>query len=204
MLGRTVPSGMMSGDGEHRYEYDTSSLMLHPSVLPKAPSTVVSEDDRLLAVCVRRHLFDFAMAAQELRQHGGASSNMIDASWCRQRWSQLDLHACAAFSEAAPVEMEVEAVAPSGFNIFHNSLGQQMSSIFGDVRATLPSLGDIAASSSDDEEGDQKDVCDDSWALLDESDVSNFASRMPAPALSFPFELDDFQKRALLRLEQEA
>lgn len=41
------------------------------------------------------------------------------------------------------------------------------------------------------------------WAFLDETDVSDFAERIPEPALRFPFELDDFQKRAILQVEQQ-
>ena len=40
------------------------------------------------------------------------------------------------------------------------------------------------------------------WAEVDESDVSDFAARVPRPAIAYPFELDDFQKRAVLRLER--
>lgn len=41
------------------------------------------------------------------------------------------------------------------------------------------------------------------WAFLDETDVSDFAERIPEPAIKFPFELDDFQKRAILQIEQQ-
>lgn len=41
------------------------------------------------------------------------------------------------------------------------------------------------------------------WAFLDESDVSDFAERIPEPAVGFPFELDDFQKRAILQIERQ-
>ena len=40
------------------------------------------------------------------------------------------------------------------------------------------------------------------WARVDTSDVDDFASRVPRPAITYPFELDEFQKRALVRLEQ--
>ncbi|KAL0241140.1 hypothetical protein GEMRC1_006375 [Eukaryota sp. GEM-RC1] len=39
------------------------------------------------------------------------------------------------------------------------------------------------------------------YAELDQSNVDDFHSRLPFPALTFPFELDTFQKRAILRLE---
>ena len=38
------------------------------------------------------------------------------------------------------------------------------------------------------------------WAVLDESDVSDFGTRLPTPAVAYPFELDSFQKRVLIRL----
>jgi hypothetical protein len=40
------------------------------------------------------------------------------------------------------------------------------------------------------------------FAVRDESDVSDYHERLPDPALSFEFELDDFQKRAVLCLER--
>lgn len=42
----------------------------------------------------------------------------------------------------------------------------------------------------------------DEFAVLDESDVSNFSELVPEPAMSYDFELDDFQKRAVLCLER--
>jgi superfamily II RNA helicase len=46
------------------------------------------------------------------------------------------------------------------------------------------------------------DDSDKDWAVVDESDVGDFALRVPYPAATYPFELDAFQKRAVLRLEQ--
>lgn len=42
----------------------------------------------------------------------------------------------------------------------------------------------------------------DKFAYLDNSDVSYFHERLAEPVMTFPFELDDFQKRAVLHLEQ--
>lgn len=44
-------------------------------------------------------------------------------------------------------------------------------------------------------------VKEETWGILDSSDVSDFRSLVPDPALSFPFELDDFQKRAIVHIE---
>jgi antiviral helicase SKI2 len=41
-----------------------------------------------------------------------------------------------------------------------------------------------------------------SWVVMDNEDVKNFNQKVPEPAISYPFELDEFQKRAVLRLEQ--
>ena len=43
------------------------------------------------------------------------------------------------------------------------------------------------------------------WAFVDKTDLSDFYQKLPREnfAMSFPFELDDFQKRALLRLENK-
>ena len=41
-----------------------------------------------------------------------------------------------------------------------------------------------------------------SWAVTASLDVSDFHSLVPDPAISYPFELDDFQKQAVARLER--
>lgn len=41
------------------------------------------------------------------------------------------------------------------------------------------------------------------WAYVDNSDVVDFFERIPQPALVFPFELDPFQKRAILHIEAQ-
>ena len=41
-----------------------------------------------------------------------------------------------------------------------------------------------------------------SWAGTESFDVSDFFSLVPNPAISYPFELDDFQKQAVARLER--
>ncbi|CAM9112320.1 unnamed protein product, partial [Phaeothamnion confervicola] len=41
-----------------------------------------------------------------------------------------------------------------------------------------------------------------SWAVTTPLDVSDFAALVPNPALSYPFELDRFQKQAVARLER--
>lgn len=40
------------------------------------------------------------------------------------------------------------------------------------------------------------------WAVIDKSDVSAFYKQLPKLAMEFPFELDVFQKRAVLHLEK--
>lgn len=42
-----------------------------------------------------------------------------------------------------------------------------------------------------------------SHAYIDDSDVSNFHSLLPDLAMNFPFQLDDFQKRAIIQVEKE-
>lgn len=41
-----------------------------------------------------------------------------------------------------------------------------------------------------------------SWAVIDNLNVSNFKEMIPNMAQEYPFELDEFQKRAICRLEQ--
>ena len=40
------------------------------------------------------------------------------------------------------------------------------------------------------------------WSAIDTTDVSDFKSLVPTMAIEYPFELDDFQKRAIYRLER--
>jgi len=40
------------------------------------------------------------------------------------------------------------------------------------------------------------------WAVADHSDVSDFHVVVPQPAIHFPFELDVFQKQAVMHLEK--
>ncbi|GJD06212.1 ATP-dependent RNA helicase SKI2 [Galdieria sulphuraria] len=46
-------------------------------------------------------------------------------------------------------------------------------------------------------------VTEEEWAIVDNESVSEFWKSVPNLALEFPFELDDFQKRAILHLERE-
>ena len=40
------------------------------------------------------------------------------------------------------------------------------------------------------------------WAEIDKEPVINFDKQIPEPALRFPFTLDPFQKRAIMRVER--
>ena len=42
----------------------------------------------------------------------------------------------------------------------------------------------------------------DHWAIEDDIDVKDYKSLLPHPVLTFPFELDVFQKRSIIRVEQ--
>lgn len=52
---------------------------------------------------------------------------------------------------------------------------------------------------STDQSRREKDI----WAVHDTVDVSDFASLVPEPVLDYPFDLDTFQKRAIVRLERD-
>lgn len=56
------------------------------------------------------------------------------------------------------------------------------------------------------EEIDEKKVAEKAkekkWSILDQSDVSDFHKRVPDMAFKYPFELDSFQKRAVVHLER--
>nr|CCA16860.1 mCG15924 putative [Albugo laibachii Nc14] len=49
--------------------------------------------------------------------------------------------------------------------------------------------------------GDQKRPQTKDWAVLSDVSVSNFHSKVSRPAISYPFELDTFQKRCIIHLE---
>ena len=42
---------------------------------------------------------------------------------------------------------------------------------------------------------------DEKWVIKDKLDMKNFEQLIPDPAIEYPFELDEFQKRAIYRLE---
>ena len=44
---------------------------------------------------------------------------------------------------------------------------------------------------------------DNQYAIEDDTDVTNFDVIVPVPVIKYPFILDDFQKRAIMRLEQK-
>ncbi|EME29307.1 ATP-dependent RNA helicase [Galdieria sulphuraria] len=54
------------------------------------------------------------------------------------------------------------------------------------------------------DENNREDTMDSkSYAILDEQDVESFEQEVRYPARTFPFKLDDFQKRGILHLERE-
>lgn len=50
---------------------------------------------------------------------------------------------------------------------------------------------------------DMRESEDKNSAFVDETNVSNFSRRIPDPALDFPFELDPFQKGAIIHVQNE-
>ena len=86
------------------------------------------------------------------------------------------MQACTAFSETLSTD-EPEPIVPSGFNIFQNSLGQQMSSIFSGVRAELPSMGDLK--DSDDEDEDEEDEEERASAEIDAQGHGRGSAKSP-------------------------
>ena len=72
---------------------DAASLLFHPLADYAAKPTPndglwTPELDAALALAVRKHAFDFARAAEDLR------NSAVTATACRQRWAALDLAAC--------------------------------------------------------------------------------------------------------------
>ena len=135
------------------------ALLLHPALggrLPSQTSTWTTELDEVLALAVRRHLFDFAATSNELRLRHPALRH-CDAAACRQRWAELDLLACASFADAADSADAPDDAPPSDFNIFHNNLHSKMKQIFCGIRSELPTMAD----DDDDEVEDEEDEDDD-------------------------------------------
>ena len=58
------------------------------------------------------------------------------------------------------------------------------------------------SSTVDPEDENKTPTADGHWAVLDDSDTSNFHDVVPQMAIHFPFELDPFQKRAVVHLER--
>ena len=50
-------------------------------------------------------------------------------------------------------------------------------------------------------EQQKNDSASTAWAITDRIDTTNFKTDLPHPALTYPFELDSFQKEAILHLE---
>lgn len=48
-----------------------------------------------------------------------------------------------------------------------------------------------------------KEVIRENWAEIDQLDISNFSELIPDPAVTYPFELDDFQKKAIYRVQNK-
>jgi len=74
---------------------------------------------------------------------------------------------------------------------------QQQSDLGIGASTNMPNVSAVAAAG-----GGGKPARRSVYALVDESDPVDFAQRVPKPALEFPFELDRFQKQAILHIER--
>ena len=123
---------------------ELARLLYHPGIESGSLDGDWSqEDDRRLMQVVRHHLFDFAAAAVELER---------DADSCRHRWAALDQEVCHALSAQLADDLSATdptPSAPSGFNVFEDSLGDRISNIFSGVRSSLPTI-DLSDDESDD------------------------------------------------------
>ena len=123
---------------------------------PQPPAPLL-DADKALITSVRRCLFDFDAAAAELG---------LQPDECRLRWADLDQRACATLATSlgqslgSPDVAEVEVEA-SSFNVFTSrSLNAQMTELFAEARAALPSMNGVGSGSDDDDDdgGDAKAV----------------------------------------------
>lgn len=88
-------------------------------------------DDVTFALAVRRHVFVFSLAADELG---------MSETECRERWVQLESLWANESAAAEDVGMEM-LVVPSSYNILTDeSLKSRIDQIFNDVRASLPTM----------------------------------------------------------------
>ena len=129
-------------------------LRHHLSNTPQPPAPLL-DADKALITSVRRCLFDFDAAAAELG---------LQPDECRLRWADLDQRACATLAislgqsqRLSPDAAEVEAEA-SSFNVFTSrSLNDQMTELFAEARAALPSMNGGGSGSDDDDDDDDDD-----------------------------------------------
>jgi len=129
-------------------------LRHHLSNTPQPPAPLL-DADKALITSVRRCLFDFDAAAAELG---------LQPDECRLRWADLDQKACATLAislgqsqRLSPDVAEVEAEA-SSFNVFTSrSLNDQMTELFAEARAALPSMNGGGSGSDDDDDDDDDD-----------------------------------------------
>ena len=173
---------MVEDDGEHCVS-TLSRLVFHPGVSfdddPDGSKSVWTPDeDRVLALAVRSHGFDFAAAAKEL-------SFKCDPDTCRRRWAELDLAVCRELTDRLEVSAKSlvapAAVTPSGFNIFEDSIGEKITSIFSGVRASLPTI-DL---SDEENESDDETSCDED---VPTHKFQSSSQREKAATIAFPVD----------------
>eukprot|EP00347_Sterkiella_histriomuscorum_P019452 403341578 len=70
------------------------------------------------------------------------------------------------------------------------------------MQQQLPELNLVASMSTNSNVISQDAPLRKQWYVIDEIDMKRFKEMIPNPAIEYDFELDDFQKRALYRLEQ--
>lgn len=111
-----------------------------------------------------------------------------------------------------PTQKATESLAPedeidSLISEMNYSLQSPMDRAMAEKTSTKETPFSIHPPLSNSSAGEQKYTKDrKSWAVTDYiqlSDDADFHSLLPNPALTFPFELDDFQKQAILRLEKQ-
>ena len=107
--------------------------------------------------------------------------------------------------ERAKEEASAAISADTGdeVDILLSELGQSLESSAPSPKASSTSIHPPVSTGKDTTKSDPKTR--KSWAVTDYIPLTNtadFHTLLPNPALTFPFELDDFQKQAVLRLER--
>lgn len=163
-----------------------------PAAMPGVQPTLATHPECYPPLARNRTLPDFMQASQE--EDPGAETHMPASE------------AVAARSEKYTPDWRVNA----GRGLTRNeNYGKEdgslkpMQALYRELSTALTRSSRQAISGSRGGMRRLKGAEQNKWAYIDEEEVHDFAEQIPNPAVVFPFELDDFQKRAILHVEEQ-